>query len=113
MLTEAYELGRHAAFDGDLETDNPYPAGGRDHRRWLEGHRDARQELGGPLTCTHAARGLCPACRAEYDAAPLAYHELGDHPAGLARWRALQEEMARDAAAQDPTPPGAWDDIPF
>ncbi len=46
------------------------------------------------ITCIHATAGLCPKCQADYDADPLAYLEYGDHPAGIANWRALQEEMA-------------------
>ena len=49
------------------------------------------------MTCIHATAGLCPACQAEYDYDPDAYLEYGDHPAGLARWRALQEDIAHDA----------------
>jgi ribosome modulation factor len=50
MLTLAYEKGRHAAFDGKPEHANPYRrVNGRAHRQWLQGHRDARQELGGVL----------------------------------------------------------------
>lgn len=49
------------------------------------------------MTCIHAAAGLCPACQAEYDYDPGAYLEYGDHPAGLANWRALWEEIAYDA----------------
>src|SRR5262249_53714744 len=57
-----------------------------------------------PPTCIHAARGPCPACQAEYDEDPQAYLEYGDHPQGLANWRALQAEMAAGAAEAVPPP---------
>jgi hypothetical protein len=53
------------------------------------------------LTCIHADRGLCPDCREEYEEDPSGWLEYGQHPAGLARWRALQ---ARVAAASPPGP---------
>jgi hypothetical protein len=51
--------------------------------------------------------GLCPACAADYDADPTAWLEYGDHPAGIAAWKALQEEMDREAtrARTEPVPP--------
>lgn len=49
------------------------------------------------MTCIHAATDLCPACQATYAADPGAYLEYGDHHAGIARWRALQEDIAHDA----------------
>lgn len=62
------------------------------------------------ITCVHAAAGLCPQCRADFDEDPQAYLEYGDHPAGLERYRALLEEMA-----QRPEPLPEYDDshIPF
>jgi hypothetical protein len=65
----------------------------------------SRHESG--LNCIHAAAGLCPACTADYDADPAAWVEYGDHPAGLAAWQALQEEMDREMgrARTEPVPP--------
>lgn len=62
------------------------------------------------LTCLHQPQGLCPACQADYDYDPLAYHEYGDHPAGSKRWADLQAEMnAEPRGEQIP----ADDSIPF
>lgn len=70
-----------------------------------------------PPPCIHSPDGrtLCPACAEDYRIDPQAYLEYGLHPAGQARWAELQAEMDRDRAeaAQDPTPPEAWDGIPF
>ena len=51
-------------------------------------------------TCPMAdnAPPLCPACQAAYDEDPSAYAELGDHPEGLANWKAEQEAIAAYAA---------------
>jgi hypothetical protein len=49
------------------------------------------------LTCIHAESGLCPRCIEEYRYDPDSYLEFGDHPAGLARFRQLQAELAREA----------------
>lgn len=62
------------------------------------------------LTCIHAESGLCPACQAEYDEDPRAYLEFGDHPQGIANWKALQEEMA---AEPEPGPAVDMSDVPF
>ena len=51
-----------------------------------------------PYTCIHADSGLCDTCQADWDYDPDSYAEFGDHPEGLARWRALQEEMTAEAA---------------
>jgi ribosome modulation factor len=46
MLTEAYDYGRDAGFDGCGEHTNPYrPVNGKQFQDWLQGYRDARQEL--------------------------------------------------------------------
>ncbi len=68
------------------------------------------------LTCIHQKIGLCPSCLDDFEEDESAWHEFGEHPAGLANWEALQAELAADAAcaaAQDRTPPEAWDGIPF
>jgi hypothetical protein len=53
-----------------------------------------------PPPCVHGdGTGLCPGCRADHDEDPAAWLEFGDHPAGIARWAAEQEQIARDAAA--------------
>ena len=67
------------------------------------------------LTCIHAQHGLCPACQAEYDADKEAWLEYGNHPAGLARWRAELEAIAADqaAAAREAVPQTADDETPF
>lgn len=49
------------------------------------------------LTCIHAAEGLCPACREEYETDPDAWYTYGYHPEGIARWNELVAEL--DAAA--------------
>jgi hypothetical protein len=70
------------------------------HQFWF-GEREGYKVVGGiPATCIHQPTGLCPACQAEYDEDPVAWMEYGDHPAGLANWRALQAEM--DEQAQRP-----------
>ncbi len=50
------------------------------------------------LTCVHllavSADGLCPQCEEDYDADPEAYHEFGEHPEGVRRWKAFQAELA-------------------
>lgn len=56
------------------------------------------------LTCIHSTAGLCPACQADYDEDPAAWLEFGDHPEGIARWKAEQERIDRNAADQ-PTMP--------
>lgn len=63
------------------------------------------------LTCIHAQAGLCPNCQAQYDYDPDSYWEFGDHQEGIARWQALQEELA----ARTPPASGQWNDpdIPF
>lgn len=67
--------------------------------------------------CIHSTAGLCPKCQEEYDADPGAWSEYGDHPEGIKRWQALQDEIEQDRrrmeAAQDGTPPDAWDNLPF
>jgi len=66
-----------------------------------------------PEPCIHGdGKTLCPDCQAGYDVDPEAYDEYGDHPAGLERWRALQEEIARDAATT-PSQAVQDDSIPF
>jgi hypothetical protein len=59
------------------------------------------------LTCIHSKMGLCESCQADYDADPAAWVEYGDHPAGIAAWQALQEEMDREMgrARAEPVPP--------
>jgi hypothetical protein len=48
--------------------------------------------------CIHTdGKGLCQDCLAEFAADPEAYLEYGEHPAGIERWRAVQEEMAAHA----------------
>lgn len=46
------------------------------------------------LTCIHARDGLCPDCATEFDEDPMAYHEFGAHPAGIARMAELDREMS-------------------
>jgi len=83
------------------------------------------------LTCIHATAGLCPACQEAFDEDLDGFLAYGDHPAGIAAWRELQEEMAREMAQQadaeaamereyedmmmrqEPSEPKPWDDIPF
>ena len=65
------------------------------------------------LTCVHAIVGLCPACQEEYYGDPSAYWEYGDHQAGIANWKALQEEMARSAAESLAAPSEPDPNIPF
>jgi hypothetical protein len=67
------------------------------------------------LTCVHADQGLCPACQAEYEEDPQAWIEFGDHPAGLARWKPVQDAMDREAEdlARDGLLPPSDDTIPF
>jgi len=50
------------------------------------------------LTCVHAEQGLCPQCQADYDQDPEGYLEMGDHPAGLANYQQLLNEMAEEQA---------------
>jgi len=66
-----------------------------------------------PPPCVHGnGRTLCADCQAAYDYDPESYIEYGDHPAGLERWRELQEEIAAGAAL--PTTRSIADpDIPF
>jgi hypothetical protein len=68
------------------------------------------------LSCIHAARGLCPACRAAYEEDESAWHEFGDHPAGIARWREEQRLWAEYEAERRGTEaaPAADDsEIPY
>ena len=52
-----------------------------------------------PPPCIHGdGKSLCESCQEGYDIDPSAYWEYGDHPAGLERWKALQEEIAASAA---------------
>jgi hypothetical protein len=46
MLSEAYEAGRCAAFDGMPQHANPYPPGSKDAEQW-DGSRDGMSELSG------------------------------------------------------------------
>jgi len=58
------------------------------------------------MTCIHSTTGLCPDCQANHDEDPTAWMEYGNHPDGIARWKALQEEMAAEAAAEAITESG-------
>lgn len=73
-----------------------------------------RHESG--LTCVHMADlqpGLCPDCQADYEEDTEAYHEFGDHPAGIERWKELEADLANRHEA-DPSIPGVTDDeLPF
>lgn len=66
------------------------------------------------LTCIHAVKGLCDTCQADYDTDPAAYIEFGDHPQGIANWKAEQARIEEWNAAQ-PQAPSDMDDtsIPF
>jgi hypothetical protein len=68
-----------------------------------------------PTPCIHTdGKGLCPACQADYDADPSAWEEFGQHPAGIANWRALEEEIAAEAERIRKLPPVPDDPtIPF
>lgn len=65
------------------------------------------------LNCIHALPGLCPGCQASYEEDPGAWIEFGDHPEGIARWEALQAEMAAYHAANPQTDVHDDSDIPF
>jgi hypothetical protein len=67
-------------------------------------------DSGCPCPMADNAPPLCPNCLAEYSEDPVAWLEYGEHPAGIANWRSLREEMNR---AQEPTPSEAWDGISF
>ncbi len=48
--------------------------------------------------CVHPrTTRLCGECQQLFDRDPLGYIEWGEHPAGIARWQALQEEIAEAA----------------
>ena len=48
MVSESYEKGRNAAFDGKQEHHNPYrPVNSKEFQEWLKGYRDAKQEISG------------------------------------------------------------------
>lgn len=65
-----------------------------------------------PPPCIHGdGRTLCADCQADYEYDPESYIEYGDHPAGLARYREMMEEIAKDAAAQPYVAPDP--NIPF
>jgi hypothetical protein len=68
-----------------------------------------------PPPCIHAASGLCPDCRDAYEEDPSGYLDYGDHPAGLARWQALQAEIAADSASPESRAESqeSEDDLPF
>lgn len=66
---------------------------------------------GHPCPMADNAPPLCPRCQAAFDEDPQAWEEFGDHPEGLRSWEELKRELA--AAVQNPTPPEAWDGIPF
>ncbi len=67
------------------------------------------------LTCIHSKSGLCKSCQDEYDIDPTAWIEFGDHPEGIARWKAEQERIAADRAEQEAMPVAEvdWGEIPF
>lgn len=55
--------------------------------------------------CVHMDEGLCAECQADYDEDPSAWDEYGNHPVGLANWRALQDEIAAEAERVRSLPP--------
>lgn len=64
------------------------------------------------LTCIHMpepGEGLCPDCQADYEDDPQSWHEFGDHPAGIERWKELEADLANRLEA-DPSIPGVTDD---
>lgn len=70
------------------------------------------------LTCIHrlsvSADGLCPACQEDYDTDPESWIEFGDHPQGIANWKAEQELIAQWEREQAARPPVECDpEIPF
>lgn len=80
-----------------------------------DNERDARADVHArwttTLTCLHASAGLCPACLDESLSDPDAWFEFGNHPAGLARWRRLEDEISQERVNLDDFPD--LDDLPF
>jgi hypothetical protein len=73
-----------------------------EHHRWT---------VNGPH-CIHVAHGLCRNCLDEYLEDPQAWEEFGDHPQGIANWRALEDEIAREQVWLTDLPEQD-DDVPF
>jgi hypothetical protein len=65
------------------------------------------------LNCIHCDHGLCPDCRADFEADQEAWYEFGNHPAGIANWKRLLEEIAAHQADEGEPVEYAGEDIPF
>lgn len=63
--------------------------------------------------CIHTTAGLCPVCQADYDTDPQAWAEFGQHPAGIARWEALEREIDEERQRLADALPIDWTDVPF
>jgi len=67
-----------------------------------------------PTPCIHSdGATLCESCFAQWAEDPAAYDEFGDHPEGIARWRALCAEMAERQRRLPDAPLVVDSEIPF